>query len=73
MVLPSNNSPELLESIVNENQYPIKIQEQQNDIVLPQTKLLESFNAETELAPINILNNKKYLFNLFYVKIDFSV
>ena len=33
------------ESIVNENQYPIKIQEQQNDIVLPQTKLLESFNA----------------------------
>ena len=55
------------ESIVNENQYPIKIQEQQNDIVLPQTKLLESFNAETELAPINILNNKKSLDNLkFY-------
>jgi|UniRef100_A0A6C0ALE8 hypothetical protein len=55
------------ESIVNENQYPIKIQEQQNDIVLPQTKLLESFNAETELAPINILNNKKSSDNLkFY-------
>lgn len=55
------------ESIVNEKVSPIKIEEQKNDIVLSQTKLLESFNAETELAPVNILNNKKSLDNLkFY-------
>ena len=56
------------ESLINENKSPIKIHEQQqNDIVLSQTKLLESFNSETELAPINMLNNKKSSDNLkFY-------
>lgn len=46
------------ESIANENQYLIKKTEK-NDIVLPKNTLLESFNPETELAPVNILNEKK--------------
>lgn len=46
------------ESVVNENKYQIEKNEQ-NDIVLPQKTLLESFNPVTELAPVNILNEKK--------------
>lgn len=46
------------ESIINENKYLLK-KKQENDIVLPKNTLLESFNPETELAPVNILNEKK--------------
>ena len=52
-----NNVP-VPESIVNESNYLIK-KKQENDIVLPKNTLLESFNSETELAPVNILNEKK--------------
>lgn len=61
------------ESIVNEKNYLIK-KEKENDIVLPKNTLLESFNQENELAPINILNQKKIssdnlkFYNLPYTK-----
>lgn len=58
------------ESLVNENTYKIKKQ-QEDVIVLPQNKLLESFNSETELAPVNIENNKKSLDNLKFYNLPY--